>query len=67
MKTLIGWGTAIAMTVVAATAMAQPAPWHKWQSKVNGKIVCEQTSPGDGWRWVSGPYKDSRCTKPGKR
>jgi len=57
---------ALAMLAVATTmAAAGPAPWYKWQSKVNGKIFCQQTSPGEGWVKHSGPYKDARCTKPG--
>ncbi len=46
------------------SATAQPAPWYKWQSKVNGRVFCKQTSPGEGWTKISGPYKDARCTKP---
>ncbi len=55
-----------ACTVIVA-AIAQPAPWYKWKSKLNGKITCTQTSPGSGWEKDSGPYKDARCEKPGKR
>lgn len=40
---------------------AGPAPWYQWQSKLNGKLVCAQTSPGEGWVQLSGPYKDPRC------
>jgi len=45
-------------------AFAQPAPWYKWKSKVNGKVVCLQTSPGEGWDKLDGPYKDGKCEKP---
>jgi hypothetical protein len=46
---------------LAAAVNAQPAPWYKWRSKVNGQLVCSQTSPGKGWERDSGPYTDSRC------
>lgn len=52
--------------VIATVAVAQPAPWYKWKSKLNGRETCLQYSPGDGWERSSGPYKDARCEKPGK-
>jgi len=52
--------------VLALAVQAQPAPWHKWQSKLNGAEVCAQTSPGAGWTYLSGPYKDVNCTRPGE-
>jgi len=58
---------AIAALLCATFAIAQPAPWYQWKSKLNGKLTCTQTSPGDGWIMDSGPYKDARCEKPGKR
>jgi hypothetical protein len=48
----------------AAAALAAPAPWYKWRSKLNGKETCAQTMQGE-WEKVSGPYKDARCVKPG--
>ena len=30
-------------------AQAAPAPFYKWQSKLDGQVACMQTSPGDGW------------------
>jgi hypothetical protein len=48
----------------AGSLLAQPAPWYQWRSKLNGKIFCNQTSPGEGWERVSGPFKDARCEKP---
>ena len=56
-----------AISLFSLGAIAQPAPWYKWKSKLNKKITCQQTSPGDGWTKDSGPYKDARCEKPGKR
>jgi hypothetical protein len=44
-------------------ALAGPAPWYSWRSKVDGKQVCAQTALGPGWEKAAGPYKDSHCTK----
>jgi hypothetical protein len=46
----------------AQLAVAQPAPWYLWKSKLNGKTFCGQTSPGDGWEQAGGPFKKSNCT-----
>lgn len=45
-------------------ALAAPAPYYLWMSKVDGSRVCTQTPPGEGWQKMSGPFKDSRCRKP---
>ena len=58
---------ALCASLIAFAALAQPAPWYKWKSKLNGRITCAQTSPGEGWEKDSGPYKDARCEKPGTR
>ena len=58
--------TILGVAALATSAVAQPAPWYKWRSKLNGKEFCLQTSPGDGWELASGPYKDGNCTKPGR-
>lgn len=52
--------------VVAASASAAPAAWHKWRSKHDGELVCAQVSPGKGWERVFGPFRDPQCTLPGK-
>ena len=54
------WGT-LGMLCVAALAKAEPAPGYQWQSKLDGKTVCAQASPGAGWRQGNGPYKDPHC------
>jgi len=54
----------LAMMLLVSPLLAAPAPWYKWQSKIDGKVFCAQTSPGDGWRRLSGSYKDLRCQKP---
>lgn len=45
-------------------ALAAPAPYYLWMSKVDGSRVCTQTPPGEGWQKMGGPFKDSRCRKP---
>lgn len=40
---------------------ARPADWYLWQSKLEDKLLCSQTSPGEGWEKFSGPFADSRC------
>ena len=56
----------MAATLLAActAALAAPAPWYKWRSKVDGTLSCAQSTLGFGWELASGPYKDSRCEKP---
>lgn len=49
---------------VAASAMAAPAPWYKWRSKLNGKVICTQVMQGEWEKW-EGPFKDARCERPG--
>ncbi len=63
MKTLsfLGLGTLLACVCVAA--VAGPAPWYKWRSKIDGKQVCSQTPLGEGWEKASAAFKDSHCTK----
>lgn len=55
----------IAGLLLTAVAGAQPAPWYQWKSKLDGKIICKQTTPGEGWEQVGGPFKDARCEKKG--
>ncbi|RJF99312.1 hypothetical protein [Noviherbaspirillum saxi] len=47
-------------------AHAALAAWHIWRSLTDGGETCAQNSPGAGWERVAGPYKDARCTIPGK-
>jgi len=55
--------SAILLACLCTTALAGPAPWYCWRSKVDGKQVCAQTALGPGWEKAAGPYKDSHCTK----
>lgn len=48
---------AFAIALLAISALAGPAPWYTWRSKLDGKTVCTPTSPGEGWVQDSGPTK----------
>ncbi|MCF7200730.1 hypothetical protein [Pseudomonas oligotrophica] len=49
-------------------ALAGPAPYYQWQSKLDGTVICRQTSPGDGWqRLDERAYRDLHCTLPAAR
>ncbi|CDZ95180.1 hypothetical protein [Pseudomonas saudiphocaensis] len=49
-------------------AAAAPAPYYQWQSKIDGTIICRQSSPGHGWERLSGqPFRDLNCTMPASR
>lgn len=61
-KTLFPIATAALFCV---SALAAPAPWHLWRSKLNDDTVCAQSSPGDGWEKAAGPFRDARCTLEG--
>ena len=50
---------------VAASALAAPAAWYKWRSKLNGTVVCAQVMQGE-WEKAAGPFKDAHCELPGK-
>ncbi|WP_291994970.1 hypothetical protein [Candidatus Accumulibacter sp. ACC003] len=56
---------ALAGALFGVTALAAPAPWFMWRSKLDGQALCAQTLPADGWAKVSGPYLDARCAKRG--
>jgi hypothetical protein len=49
---------------VCLNAVAAPAPWYLWRSRLNGATFCHQTSPGEGWERIAGPFKNARCEKP---
>ncbi|MCB4795369.1 hypothetical protein LGR51_12755 [Pseudomonas sp. NP21570] len=49
-------------------ASAAPAPYYQWQSKLDGTIICRQTSPGEGWEKLDGrPFRDLNCSMPAAR
>lgn len=51
------------LACTCAAALAGPAPWYQWRSKLDGKQFCAQSSLGPGWEKAAGPFKDSHCTK----
>ena len=63
MKTLSYVGVGALLATIGVAALAGPAPWFQWRSKLDGKQYCAQTSLGQGWEKASGPFKDSHCTK----
>ncbi|XAE40826.1 hypothetical protein WMF93_18360 [Pseudomonas alkylphenolica] len=40
---------------------AAAAPWYRWESQVDGRLVCAQFSPGDGWKRFAGPFNNAAC------
>ncbi|RYF27639.1 MAG: hypothetical protein EOO33_03720 [Comamonadaceae bacterium] len=57
------WGIAACLLVLwAGAAGSAPAPWYYWRSKVDGKRVCAQVSPGPGWERYGDPYDGPGCT-----
>jgi hypothetical protein len=63
MKTSTVFAAALLPALACSLAMAKPAPWFKWRSKLDGTLACSQTPLGQGWEQASGPYQDSRCAK----
>lgn len=49
---------------MAAVARAGNAAWYRWESRIDGHIVCAQSSPGNGWQRIAGPYADAGCRRP---
>ena len=45
----------------ALSAAAESSPWHLWESRIDGRMQCEQFSPGSGWVHMDGTFSDSRC------
>ena len=52
-------------TLFCSLLWANPAPWYRWHSPQADFEVCSQTSPGDGWVIVKGPFEDALCKKQG--
>jgi hypothetical protein len=50
-------------TVAAGAALARPAWWYLYQSRIDGQRACSQTPLGEGWVQVAGPFKDAHCEK----
>jgi len=52
-----------ALLLVLSSALAAPAPYYQWRSKLTGQLACSQTPLGEGWEKSRGPYRDARCEK----
>lgn len=63
MNTRTAFAIALPLALACSLALAKPAPWFKWRSKLDGTLACSQTPLGQGWEQASGPYRDSRCEK----
>ena len=48
----------------ALPAWAGNAAWYRWEGRGASGFVCAQTSPGEGWKKIAGPYSDAACSKP---
>jgi hypothetical protein len=64
MKMLSASLLGLVLTLACPWSPAEPAPWFKWRSKLDGSLACSQTPLGPGWDKVAGAYRDSRCEKP---
>ncbi|MDE2599276.1 MAG: hypothetical protein KGL40_06595 [Rhodocyclaceae bacterium] len=51
----------LCFAMAALPAWAGNAAWYRWESRIDGRLVCAQTSPGEGWHRFSGPYRDAQC------
>ncbi|MGP1629385.1 MAG: hypothetical protein ACTS5V_05545 [Giesbergeria sp.] len=52
---------ALPALLLVLQALAAPAPWYYWRSKVDGVRICAQISPGPGWDRDGGPYEGPGC------
>ncbi len=57
------WSIAVLLVLASGALTAEPAPWWKWRSKLDGSLVCSQTPLGEGWTRAYGPFRDGRCEK----
>ncbi|PWB33602.1 hypothetical protein DCO48_09585 [Pseudomonas sp. SDI] len=46
---------------VSALAWADMAAWYSWESQADGRLVCSQWSPGEGWKRFAGPFNNGAC------
>ncbi|MBA1322211.1 hypothetical protein [Pseudomonas plecoglossicida] len=58
MKKLI---IASAAVLYLLQSQAGTAPWWRWESQVDGRLVCSQWSPGEGWKRFAGPFNNAGC------
>lgn len=57
------WGKAAIVFALlpALTLHAAPAAWYRWESQLDARRICAQTSPGPAWTRVGGPFRDAAC------
>ena len=60
MKILLS-GLLLSLTTLA---WAGSAGWYRWESQLETRFICAQTSPGEGWKQIAGPFRDATCSKP---
>jgi hypothetical protein len=60
-----GFAALVVLALFCIAAYASGAPWYKWKNRVDGTIICAQTTPGEAWFKYQGPFMESRCRKPG--
>lgn len=56
-------GIVLFLVLMSGFTLAAPAAWFQWRSKLNSVLNCSQTSMGEGWEKVTGPYLDAKCRK----
>ncbi len=61
MKTL---GFMLLALLCLCQAQAGTAPWWRWESQADGRLVCAQWSPGQGWKKFAGPFSNGGCREP---
>lgn len=49
---------------IALPVWAGNAAWYRWESRIDGRFICAQTPPGQGWKQIAGPFRDASCSKP---
>ncbi|MBR0566632.1 hypothetical protein J5J83_10950 [Azoarcus sp. L1K30] len=54
------------LLATANLAIGAPAPWYRWESRIDGRQVCAQASPGAGWRQLPRAYVDLNCRHPAR-
>lgn len=52
---------AFLLSVLTSLAWADMASWYSWESQADGRLVCSQWSPGDGWKRFAGPFTNGAC------
>ena len=65
-RTVLGSALIGAAASAAGAASAKPAAWYLWASLLDGRLICQQVSPGPGWKVQRGPYRDARCQQAGR-